>query len=245
MKKSQLFNFRFKLGLGRAGTAVVFAMALMSASLMPAGAQDQGATDSQTSSDSATLDRIQQHYQNTTSFSGKFTEQLTGIGGTKRTKTGQVSYKRPGKMRWEFESPQKETVVSDGHKLYDYQPDLNQVLEIPIERAFKSAAPLSFLLGMGNLRRDFNASVAAPSGADTLLHVVLIPKRGGDRVELGLNPSTYALVTAKVTDALGNITSIQFRDVRTNVQLADSMFHFEVPAGADVVQAPGASPQRL
>jgi len=191
--------------------------------------------------ESATVvDRIQDHYQHTQSFSAKFTEELTGTGRVKRTRSGQVLYKRPGKMRWEFVLPQRETVVSDGHKLYDYQPDLNQVLELPLERAFKSAAPLAFLLGIGNMRRDFTASLPLSTPTDQLVHLILTPKGGGDRIEMGLDPSTYDLMTVKVTDALGNTTSIRFSAVHTNVQLADALFNFQVPDGADVVQAPGA-----
>src|SRR5208282_1424060 len=93
---------------------------------------------------STLVDRVQDHYQHTQSFSAKFSEELTGIGRPKLIRSGQVFFKRPGKMRWEFGAPQKETVVSDGHKVYNYQPDLNQVIELPIERAFKSAAPLAF-----------------------------------------------------------------------------------------------------
>ncbi|HEY2104711.1 MAG TPA: outer membrane lipoprotein carrier protein LolA [Candidatus Binataceae bacterium] len=221
---------------------LVASMALMFSP--PARADDHVGGSSLAARDSAVLDRIQDHYQHTNSFTAKFTEELTGIGGARRTRSGRVSYKKPGKMRWEFDSPQTETVISDGHKLYDYQPDLNQVMEVPIERAFKSAAPLTFLLGMGNLQRDFNASLPAPVASDPLLRVVLTPKGGGDRIEMGLNPSTYDLMAVKVTDALGNTTSIRFSAVRANVQLADSMFHFVVPPGADVVAAPGAS-QRL
>jgi outer membrane lipoprotein carrier protein len=193
--------------------------------------------------DAAVLDHIQNHYQASGSFNAKFTEELTGIGGTKRTRTGRVFYKRPGKMRWEFDAPQTETVVSDGRMLYDYQPDLNQVLEVPIKRAFKSATPLAFLLGMGDIRRDFNATVEASTPSDSLLRVMLVPKSGGDRVEIGVDPSTYALMAVKVTDAVGNTTSIRFKEVHTNLILADSLFNFKIPPGADVVLAPAPPPQ--
>jgi outer membrane lipoprotein-sorting protein len=43
-----------------------------------------------------------------------------------------------------------------------------------------------------------------------------------------------------VTDALGNTTSISFKSVRSNIQLSDALFNFQVPPGADVVEAPGA-----
>ena len=191
----------------------------------------------------AVLDRLQKHYQQTESFSAKFSERLSGAGGNKSVRSGTVYYQKPGKMRWEFNAPQPEAVVSDGHMLYNYQPDLNQVLEVPISRAFKSAAPLAFLLGMGNLRRDFKASFAVSAPDDHLIHLLLMPKSGGDKVEIGLDPKSYDLMAVKVLDALGNLTEIHFSDVHANVALAQSLFRFEVPAGADVVQAPAAAPQ--
>ncbi len=230
-------SFRLSSFLKRLSASICLVLSIAVALATPAMAQGQD------SRHSAVLDKIQDHYKNTASFSANFTEELTGIGGTKKTRSGQVWYKRPGMMRWEFESPQKETVVSDGHKLYDYQPDLNQVLEIPLSRAFKSSAPLTFLLGMGDLRRDFNA--AAPASSDHLLKVVLTPKSGGDRIEMELDPSTYDLKQAKVTDGLGNTTSIVFKSVKRNVQIADAKFHFQAPPGVDVVLAPGAPPQHL
>jgi len=227
--------------------AVLAALGLMAFGLLAVrapAAEDSGAGTAQPAK-SAVLDRIQDHYQHTMSFTAKFTDEITGMGGTKRKRTGRLFYKRPGRMRWEFDPPQTETVVANGHKLYDYQPDLNQVIELPLERAFKSAAPLAFLLGMGDIRRDFNTSLLAPAPSDSLLRVLLVPKTGGDRIEMGLEPSTYDLMAVRVTDAMGNTTSIRFSAVRTNVQLADSLFNFEAPPGADVVQAPGAPSQRL
>jgi outer membrane lipoprotein carrier protein len=236
----------YKISAPTSVTSRLCAAAVLALSLLvfsfSALAQNQTAAGGRRNS--AVLDKIQDHYKHTSSFTAKFTEQLTGIGGTKHTRGGQVWYKRPGMMRWEFDSPQKEIVVSDGNKLYDFQPDLNQVLELPLNRAFKSSAPLTFLLGMGDLRRDFNATVSAVP-AEHVLKVALTPKGGGDRVEMELDSSNYDLKGAKVTDALGNTTSIAFSSVKTNVQVADSMFHFQVPPGVDVVQAPGAQSQHL
>jgi outer membrane lipoprotein carrier protein len=226
----------------RASALLLFNTALSAVLLIAIGVISPGslAAKDTTLRSSTLVDRIQDHYQHTQSFSAKFSEELTGVGRQKVTRSGQVFFKRPGKMRWDFDPPEKETVVSDGHKLYNYQPDLNQVIELPIERAFKSAAPLAFLLGMGNMRRDFTASLPLSTPTDQLAHVILVPKGGGDRVELGLNPSTYDLMTVTVTDALGNTTSISFKSVRSNIQLSDALFNFQVPPGADVVEAPGA-----
>jgi len=235
MKNILLLNRTLKCSIFRNVVLVFGLFATVLFCARPAVAQDSVPMQSST-----VVDRIQDHYQHTESFSAKFAEELTGAGRPKRVRSGKVFYKRPGKMRWEFETPQNETVVSDGHKLYNYQPDLNQVIELPIERAFKSAAPLAFLLGIGNMRRDFTASLPLSTPTDQLIHVNLVPRGGGDRIEMGLDPSTYDLMTVKVTDALGDTTSITFSAVRTNIQLSDALFNFQVPPGADVVEAPGA-----
>lgn len=191
------------------------------------------------------LDRVQEHYEQTHTLSAEFSEKITGLGGVNRTRSGRVYYRKPGRFRWDFDSPQKETIVSDGKMVYDYQPDLNQVLEMPLARAFHSASPVAFLLGFGDLRRDYVATLPAGTPVSgKLVRVALAPRQGGERLELGVAPRTFDLRTVTVIDAVGNRTAIVFTNVRRNVQLADSLFQFKVPAGADIVSAPAAPPGR-
>src|SRR5271166_58018 len=107
------------------------------------------------------LNRLQKHYQQTNSFSAKFKEQIIPAGGAKREREGTVYYRKPGRMRWEFDGQDNEIIVSDGKLLYSYQPDLNQVIETPLEEAFRSSSVAAFLLGIGNIERDFDAGLPA------------------------------------------------------------------------------------
>ncbi len=185
------------------------------------------------------LRRIQRHYRLTDSFSAKFTEEITPVGGIKRVREGSVYYRRPGRMRWDFASPQGETVVSDGKLVYSYQPDLNQVIEVPIEQAFKSASATAFLLGIGNIERDFDASLVPSQASDGLVRVKLVPKAGGDKIQVGLDSKTYDVVTLELTDGIGNVTELHFSDIKTNIGLKESLFVFTTPEGADIVREPG------
>jgi outer membrane lipoprotein carrier protein len=187
------------------------------------------------------LDRLQRHYRDTNSFTAKFTEEIATVGAPKRQRQGTVSFRKPGRMRWEFSDPEKQTIVSDGETLYSYDPDLNQVLETPLKHALKSSSATSFLLGIGNINRDFKAAFANPPTPTGLVDLILDAKTGGYKIEIGLDPATYNLITLTLTDQLGDVTKIAFSDVRDNVELPDSNFAFNVPAGADVVTAP-ASP---
>jgi len=187
------------------------------------------------------LDRLQRHYRDTDSFSAKFSEEIATVGAPKRKRQGTVSFRKPGRMRWEFEAPEVQTLVSDGQTLYSYDPDLNQVVETPLKQALKSSSATSFLLGLGNIKRDFKAAFASPAKPGGLIDLMLDPKAGGYKIEVGIDPKTYNLITLTLTDQLGDTTRIDFSDVRDNVDMPDSIFAFRVPAGADVVAAP-ASP---
>lgn len=183
--------------------------------------------------------RLQRHYQETTSFKAKFKQTIVQAGVPPRVREGTAYYRKPGRIRWDFGEPQPETVVSDGAIIYDYDPGLNQVLETPMKEAVKGQAAAAFLLGVGNLQRDFR--VAAPKSApdDGLVHIKLTPRAGGDGVELGLDPKSYNIEKLRITDSLGNVTAVDFSGIETNLALGSELFAFEVPEGTDIVRPSG------
>jgi len=183
----------------------------------------------------ATLMRLQQRYDCSRSFQADFDETISSPGGMARARKGTVYFRKVGRMRWEFAAPSEGTVVSDGNTVYDYEKDLNQVVELPVNKALKSSAT-TFLLGLGNIRRDFKVSMPAVTPGDGLIHVILTPKNGGDTMELGLDPKSYDIVKFKLTNQVGGITELKFNDVRTNLALDDSLFRFTIPDGVDIVR---------
>jgi len=181
------------------------------------------------------LDGLQRHYRETKSFRARFREELTAVGAPKRTRTGTVYFLKPGRMRWEFDEPSRELIVSDGTQLYNYDPELNQVVEAPLAQALRSPGATEFLLGAGDVAKDFNASLLDGAG-DGLTNLRLVPKSQGNRVELGLDPNNYNVETIRVIDQLGNVTTLRFTDIMNNAPVSDSIFKFTAPPGADIVR---------
>jgi outer membrane lipoprotein carrier protein len=220
--------------------AIAFALAL---AMGPFARAENLAPVSATASNSDlkhVLDRLQRHYRDTNSFSAKFHEEVATVGAPKRERSGAVSFRKPGRMRWEFAVPEPQTIVSDGETLYSYDPDLNQVVETPLKQALKSSSATSFLLGIGNISRDFKAAFANSPPSDGLIQLILDAKAGGYKIEIGLDPTSYNLVTLTLTDQLGDVTKVDFSEIHNNVELSDSVFAFKAPPGADVVTAPAA-----
>jgi outer membrane lipoprotein carrier protein len=181
------------------------------------------------------LTRLQQRYDCSRSLQADFDETLSSPGGMTRTRKGTVYFRKVGRMRWDFAAPTEGTVVSDGTTVYDYEKDLNQVVELPVNKALKSSAT-AFLLGLGNIRRDFKVSMPPASSSDGLVHLILMPKGGGDRMELGLDPKSYDIVNFQLTNQVGGVTELKFTDIRINIALDNALFVFTVPDGADVVR---------
>ena len=182
--------------------------------------------------------RLQRHYQETESFGASFKQTITRVGAPPKDRDGTVYYERPGRIRFEFSDPQPETIVSDGVLLHDYDPGLNQVMETPLKNVLKTRSAAAFLMGAGDLEREFNAAPGLAS-ADNLQTVQLTPKGGGDRIDLGMDQANFNIVSLQLNDALGNVTLFHFDDIRINVPLEEALFAFKVPAGADIVSPSG------
>ena len=223
----------------RSGIFLGVAIALMVVVVAPARGETIAPVSAPVRSDlKQVLNRLQRHYRDTNSFSAKFNQEINTVGAPKRERSGVVSFRKPGRMRWEFAAPEVQTIVSDGEMLYSYDPELNQVVQTPLKQAIKSSSATSFLLGMGNINRDFKAAFANSIASDGFIHLLLDSKAGGYKIEIGLDPKTYNLMTLKLTDQLGDVTKVDFSDIHNNVVLPDSTFAFKTPAGADIVNAP-------
>jgi outer membrane lipoprotein carrier protein len=181
------------------------------------------------------LAKLQRHYQETDSFSATFKQTVTRVGAPPKERTGKVYFEKPGRVRFDFNDPQPETIVSDGKLLYDYDPGLNQVMETPLKTAIKTQAAAGFLLGVGSVQRDFKAKPVATPANDGLIHLLMTPKQGGEDIVLALDPHTMNIVRLRLADALGNITEFQFSEIDTNVPVESSRFDFRAPDGADVI----------
>jgi outer membrane lipoprotein carrier protein len=198
--------------------------------------------------------RVQTRYDATRDFTADVKqEMLIASLGKTTTATGTVAFKKPGKMRWELTQGDPQVIVADGTTLWLYQPKEQQVLKAPFDAAFRSTTPISFLTGVGRIAEDFQVSIegdgagggqpAATGPADTLVHLLLVPRRDAasvGRLRLTVTRDSGDIRGAEIQDPLGNISRLSFDHVRRNVGLADDQFVFHVPPGVDVITAPPA-----
>jgi outer membrane lipoprotein carrier protein len=154
---------------------------------------------------------------------------------------GTLYLKKPGRLRWEYQTPTPQEIVSDGTRLWIYTPELKQVNVSAAPAALAGPAG-SFLQGLGQVREHFDArflNPAQPTDADGLVVLDLVPKRPQPlmtRLIVAVDPRSWLVRQAVVHDELGNTVTVRFGDTAVNSGLPDSLFVFVPPPGAAVVQ---------
>jgi len=183
---------------------------------------------------------IQAHYQQVRDFTANFEQAYVGGALKRRTvERGTVAIRKPGRMRWDYESPEKKQFIADGTRMYFYVPADKQVRVSAMPEAGRVPTPILFLAGRGDLLRDFTVEeVPAPSGTTGARALRMRPVRREQEYEtltLVVDATSLSWRQLIVVDAQGGTSTFSFTNLRENVGVADSRFVFSMPKGVDVV----------
>ena len=201
---------------------------LASSTAVPPGADEAAAA--------SLLRRVEDRHARTADLVARFSQSYrSGMLGREVVERGTVSIKRPGRMRWDYEDPEKKTFVSDGKTFYFYVPADKQVIVSEQDEQRSLAGRL--LSGRGGLTGEFAASIEAPL-EEGVVRLKLVPRREQADVErafVDIEPSGRVR-SLQLEDAQGNRTRFRFEKVRENTGLKDELFRFEVPPGVEVIR---------
>jgi len=196
------------------------------------------------------LSRLQARLDKLTTLRGRFVQSLDSASlGRPRTEHGRFMIRRPDRMRWEYESPEKKLAVIDGRNTWLYLPEEAEAHRGSAAGAGQSGA-LALLSGSLRLDRDFtsrrpgNTELAAelPLPARTVV-IELVPHRTDldfQKLLLAVDPDRLQIRKLIVIDPLGDRMSFTFSDLEEDVPLPESLFHFEPPPGVSVVASEGS-----
>jgi outer membrane lipoprotein carrier protein len=180
---------------------------------------------------------LQKKYDAIRDFTADFVhESEGGILRRKMTERGFLQVKKPGRMRWDYKAPEPKVFVSDGHRIYLYVPADNQVIVSPVPEEDQATTAVLFLVGKGNLTRDFNVGYVEGGTADTyaLRLDPKLPERDYDWLQLVVDRQTLQIRTLSAADAQGGRSTFHFSNFKENVGVPDKTFAFKIPRGADV-----------
>jgi outer membrane lipoprotein carrier protein len=179
--------------------------------------------------------RVDRHYNQLHSLKAGFTESYEGLG-IKRAESGTLLLLKPGRMKWEYSSPEGKLFLLDGKFAWFYTPGDSQVQRIPSKELDDLRSPLRFLLGHTELEKELsNLTLATDAGGH--LKLVGQPKGQEKRVaRLTLSVTAEGVINGiEVEETDGALTRFTFTGELTNAPVPADEFHFTPPAGVPVV----------
>jgi outer membrane lipoprotein-sorting protein len=98
-------------------------------------------------------------------------------------------------------------------------------------------APLAFLLGRLDMKKEFRDFQVRPGSGGTWLNASAKNDRVPyESVDMLISPDG-AVRQLKVRGRDESLLSFAFENEKLNPQLSDSLFHFTIPPGAEIVEA--------
>jgi len=184
------------------------------------------------------MDRLVQRF-GSADFSADFSQESTLAAlDIRDTAAGRVWIKHPGRMRWEYATPETHAIITDGKTLWIYRPEDRQVIIGDALAYFGDGKGASFLSNIRLIPEAFTVSVAPPAGEG--LHTLrLIPHRKQldlHEIYLNIDKSTFDIVGVLTINAYDDQTRLEFKNLNFSNEMDDNLFHFEAPAGTDVLK---------
>jgi outer membrane lipoprotein carrier protein len=210
---------------------------------------------------------LEEHYRLPRTLQAVFLERFSEGPKQARIESGTVYFRRPGQMRWEYESPEKKLFLVDGRNAWFYVPFDHTVTKTPVKESSDWRTPLSLLTKKTDLSHlcsqiDVVSQAGIPDGHSVLRCLPKGANEAGEQAqshtmpaEQGLSESeNYLEVLLEVDSSTGELARIEihqaggieleyrFGNWQTDVPLSADLFHFQVPAGVAIVD--GTSPSR-
>ena len=159
---------------------------------------------------------------------------LDGSGTQLQETAGQLALKRPGLFRWHTDEPMEQLLVSNGEKVWLYDPDLQQVTIQALDQRLTHTPALLLSGDVSKIRENFEIS---HKEAGNVVDFILKPKSKDTLFDsLRLSFRNKVLNDMQLIDSIGQRTNILFLNVKMNEPQDVAQFIFEIPAGADVIQ---------
>lgn len=156
-------------------------------------------------------------------------------GGVLEESSIKMKLKKPDGFYWETIDPFPELIVTNGVKLWNYQPDLEQVVveDWQSDQSELAAQLLSgrtdtlnkeYAIKLDKIDTDGENFTLTPLASDNVYSSIVIQFIKTELDAIYINSKN------------GEQTVWQFIDVKTNMPLTDSEFNFEPPEGIEIIE---------
>jgi outer membrane lipoprotein carrier protein len=186
----------------------------------------------------AVVERMQKNYDAAKDFKARFSQKVTNVAFNRvKVSTGDVAFKKPGRMRWDYDKPESQMFLATGQEFLMYEPNAKQAFRQNLKQSQLPAA-LAFLLGKGKLSDEFEVAFAADGPAGPDYRLALKPKQPQSTykaITFVVDGKTFLVTESVLVNAQGDINDITFTDIKVNTKIADAFFKWTRPPDVKLI----------
>jgi outer membrane lipoprotein carrier protein len=195
---------------------------------------------------------LEARYQHARTLKAAFFERYGDGNGGVQAESGTVYFSRPGRMRWEYESPEPKLFLVDGKNVWFYVPADHTASHAKLKESSDWRTPIALLVGKADLTQlcrnidvvdrfldsDAKAGEESPAPGDTVLRCAprgeSAEAASKEPIFLEVDPESY--LVRVVIHQPGNVTTeFRFGNWEENIPVEEAKFHFQPPPGVSIV----------
>ena len=182
------------------------------------------------------LKGVESRYNRAKTLKVVFHESYTASGHPRQTESGDLTLRKPGRMRWDYSTPAGKLFLSDGKDVYLYTPDAHRVERMGMKESDDMRVPLAFLLGKLDFQKEFRDFVVSPESPFWKIAAkAKNDKLPYERIEM-LVATDYSIQRLVITGQDKSVLTFKFDKEQVNPTVNDALFKFQMPPGATLVK---------
>ena len=190
------------------------------------------------------LREVEGNYNRMKTMKAQFRQIVRAGRRTVRQEEGTLYLSKPGKMRWEYATPEAKLFLTEANRMTLYLPSENRVMQTSLKESDDLRAPLRFLLGRLDFHQEFQRfetlTSLQPIEAGNIVFKTY-PKRLAGQVESMVFEISGEIAGGRqirrviISEPGGTETEFRFADEQANVPVAAEKFRFTPPPGTELV----------
>jgi outer membrane lipoprotein carrier protein len=184
------------------------------------------------------INGLQSKYNKISTLSADFTQVHTSRDQRERRENGNLLLKKPGRMKWDYTTPEEKHFISDGKWLYEYVPADKAVTRSSLKETGDMRAPFAFLLGQGNFRQEFRriefAKESPVNAGNKVLRMLPKHLQDFDELLIEFDPTSFQIERLSIIEPDRDRSDFIFSNLKENVPAPSAEFAFKAPPGVEV-----------
>lgn len=182
----------------------------------------------------ASAGQLEQFSADLQSLEAEFTQQVFDDAGRLLEESrGTFSLRAPKYLSWQYRQPYEQLIVADGHRVWLYDVDLEQIT-VKAQDTAAASSPLYLLADYEALQHHYQINEQR-EGSRTV--VSLLPQDDQAQFErIDFIFDNGHLQGLHIADAVGQDTVMTFHGLQINQEMPMERFRFVPPAGIDIIR---------